>query len=95
MLQVTDTAAMAFRAFLDREDVSGTAIRLESAASSDGDASAQIRMAPVEAPIEGDTQAIATGVEIYVAPELSEPLSDALIDAEVTPEGAHLVLRKA
>jgi Fe-S cluster assembly iron-binding protein IscA len=94
MLQVSDTAAIAFREFLDRDDVPGTAIRLEPAAGPSEDSSAEIRMSAVDAPTKGDVRAAATGVDIFVAPELSEPLDDAILDAEVTPQGAQLVLRK-
>jgi Fe-S cluster assembly iron-binding protein IscA len=93
MLQVSDTAAMAFKTFLDADEGSASAIRLELVPTAGDDSSASIRFAAVEVPTEGDQRADTTIVDVYVAPELTEPLADALLDAEVTPEGAELVIR--
>ncbi|MGZ4113885.1 MAG: hypothetical protein ACXVQT_02260 [Actinomycetota bacterium] len=93
MVQVSDTAATAFRAFLANEE-GATVIRLELAPMPGDDTMAAIRFAAVEAPAEGDIQADAPGVEIFISPELNEPLSDAVIDAQATPDGTELVIRR-
>ncbi len=93
MLQVTDTAALAVKSFLEDERTQGSALRLELSAPDDGSSSPAIRFTPVEAPAPGDVLAEAADVDIFVSSDLSDPLSDALLDARVTPEGTELVLR--
>jgi Fe-S cluster assembly iron-binding protein IscA len=93
MLQVSDTAAMAFRAFLDTES-EANAIRLELTRMPEDESVTAIRFAAVDAPSEGDVQASASDVEVFVAPELNEPLSNAVIDTQMTPDGAELVIRR-
>jgi Fe-S cluster assembly iron-binding protein IscA len=93
MVHVSNTAATAFRAFLANEE-GATVIRLELAPMPGDETMAAIRFAAVEAPAEGDIQADAPGVEIFISPELNEPLSDAVIDAQTTPDGTELVIRR-
>ncbi len=45
-----------------------------------------------EEPLEGDQVTEQEGTEIYVAPELAEPLADSVLDVEDTPEGPQLTL---
>lgn len=48
-----------------------------------------------EDPIEGDHKvADQEGFEVYLAPELVEPLAEAMIDATATDQGTQLVLRE-
>lgn len=92
MLQVSDSAASAFRAFLDGEE-DANVIRLELTGMPDDDSAAAIRFTAVEAPADGDVRAEAANVGIFVAPELTEPLSNAVIDTQSTPDGTELVIR--
>jgi Fe-S cluster assembly iron-binding protein IscA len=52
-----------------------------------------IRIAFVEAPDQADHVAERSGTEVYVAPEVAEPLSDAVMDIEDTDVGPQLVFR--
>jgi Fe-S cluster assembly iron-binding protein IscA len=46
-----------------------------------------------EAPAEGDEVTDQAGTEIYIAPEVAEPLAGTVLDIEQTPEGAQLILK--
>jgi Fe-S cluster assembly iron-binding protein IscA len=46
-----------------------------------------------EGPGEGDEVTEQAGTEIYVAPEVAEPLADSKLDLENTPEGPQLVIK--
>jgi Fe-S cluster assembly iron-binding protein IscA len=91
MLQVTEAAATVFKEILQREDVTGEAIRLAPVTDPAGEP--DIALQTVEGPREGDAQTEATGVEVFVAEDLAQPLDAAVLDAEGTGEGARLVLR--
>ncbi|MGH7855923.1 MAG: hypothetical protein ACREQY_01235 [Candidatus Binatia bacterium] len=45
-------------------------------------------------PTEGDQVAVSEGQRIFVASELVDQLSDAVIDAHPTPDGTGLVLKQ-
>jgi Fe-S cluster assembly iron-binding protein IscA len=45
-------------------------------------------------PAEGDQVVESEGTTLCVDPDLAEPLADTVIDAEQTPEGPQLVLRR-
>jgi hypothetical protein len=47
----------------------------------------------VSSPKEGDAEGQAPGLDVFVAPELSDPLNEALLDARQTQEGPELFLR--
>lgn len=92
MLQVTEAAMGALKA-----------LRTESEASDDAAARFQLMTAGgrqgigfafPEDPIEGD-QKVADdgGLQVYVAPELAEPLSGAVVDARNSEAGTELFLR--
>lgn len=91
MLQITDTAASAFRDILARDDVSGQAIRLVPERKSDGQAG--ISLEAIAEPAPADAVAEATGVRVVVAPELAPSLDDAVLDANPTDEGAEFFIR--
>jgi Fe-S cluster assembly iron-binding protein IscA len=91
MLQVTDAAASVFRAMLQLEEVSGSAVRLMPTAAPQG--MVGVTMQPVEGPAPDDTPAEAAGVDVYVAPELAEPLAASTLDARDTAEGPELFIR--
>lgn len=53
---------------------------------------AALALAFAEDPIDGDHVTEQDGTDIYVAPELSEPLAASVLDVEDTPEGPQLTL---
>jgi len=91
MLQITDTAASAFRDILAREDVAGSAIRLAPEPQADGGAS--ITLQAIDQPAPSDAPAQAAGVQVVVAPELAASLEDAILDARPTERGTEFYIR--
>ncbi|HEX6332503.1 MAG TPA: hypothetical protein VF129_14625 [Actinomycetota bacterium] len=85
MLQVTESAAFAFRTILQQEDVPGSAIRLAPAMESDGQVG--IRLQAVDQPQPEDAATSAEGVAVVVAPELAEALDDSILDAKQSDQG--------
>lgn len=51
-----------------------------------------LALAFAEQPAEGDQVSEQAGTEIYVAPELAEPLADQVLDVAETPDGTALTL---
>jgi Fe-S cluster assembly iron-binding protein IscA len=90
MLQVTESAEALFRQLLDREDVTGNAIRIQPVPGPEGEAVVSFEV--VEQPETNDAPAESPGVDIYVAPELTEPLGAARLDARETDRGSELFL---
>jgi len=91
MLQITDTAASAFRDILAQEDVQGSAIRLAPETQADGRGGIALEAIDQPAPADAPTQA--RGVEVVVAPELAPSLEDAVLDARPTEQGAEFFIR--
>ncbi|HSJ50782.1 MAG TPA: hypothetical protein VLA90_05780 [Actinomycetota bacterium] len=85
MLQVTQSAAFAFRTILQREDVPGSAIRLAPAMEREGEVG--IRLQAVDRPAPEDAETDAEGVDVVVAPELAEALQDSILDARQSDQG--------
>ena len=54
-----------------------------------------IGIAFTETPEQGDEVGEQDGTNLFVAPEVAEPLSAALLDAEESPEGVRLTLKTA
>ena len=92
MLQITDTAASAFREILAQEDVPGQAIRLVPERKSDGQAG--ISLEAIDEPAPADAQAEAKGVRVVVSPELAPKLDDAVLDANPTEQGTEFFIRQ-
>ncbi|HZD18259.1 MAG TPA: hypothetical protein VE669_08970 [Actinomycetota bacterium] len=90
MLQVTDSAASAFRDILAKEDVPGNAIRLAPEMQADGKGG--ISLQAISEPAPTDSPAEAPGVQVVVAPELAASLDDAVLDARPTEQGAEFFL---
>ena len=65
MLEVTQKASDAFRTFLERTDVQGSAIKLVPEASSDGETG--IGVQPIEQPGPNDVATSSPGVVVVVA----------------------------
>jgi hypothetical protein len=90
VLEVTDATVSYLKALLPLDTDPATAIRIEPSHNSDGDALITFR--PVKAPHAGDVQALATDLDVFVAPEVAETLASSVLD--VAPdEAGRLVLR--
>lgn len=90
MLQVTEAAISVFKGILQREEVSGGAIRLAPVTGPTGES--EIAIQTVEGPREGDAPTQATNPEVFVDQDLAQPLDAAVLDAEETERGTKLVL---
>ena len=91
MLQVTEAAASILRQAIERPEVPGTAIRIQPVPTPAGESS--IGFQPVTSPNEGDAEGRAPGLVVFVAPELSDPLDQAVLDTRQTQEGTELFVR--
>jgi Fe-S cluster assembly iron-binding protein IscA len=91
MLQVTEAAASILRQAVEAPEVPGSAVRIQPVQSPAGEPA--ISFQPVGGPEEGDAEGDAPGLDVFVAPELSDPLDEAVLDARETQEGAELFLR--
>lgn len=92
MLQVTDAAVSVFQEILQREDVSGGAIRLAPVTGPTGES--EIGIQTVEGPRVGDAPTEAADLDVFVAEDLARPLDAAVLDAEETEKGGtKLVIR--
>ncbi len=91
MLQVTESAVSALNEARAAQEVPDShGVRVFAQADESGQAA--LALAFAEEPAEGDEITEQSGTEIYVAPELAEPLSESKLDVEDTPEGAQLTI---
>lgn len=91
MLQITDTAASAFRDILARDEVRGQAIRLVPETTSNGRGG--ISVEAIDEPSPADAEAQASGVRVVVAEELVATLDDAVLDAKPSEQGTEFFIR--
>lgn len=92
MLQVTTAAATALAEVRDAQDLPDSyGVRI--AAQPDPSGQVGIALQFAEVPEAGDEVTPTDGPDVYVAPELAEPLSGSLIDVDDTPEGPQLVIK--
>ena len=91
MLHVTDSAASAVKALLQREEVQGSAIRLAANPLPDGNTG--ITFQAVDRPGPDDAKSAASDLDVFVSPELVPALDTAVLDARDTSEGTELFLR--
>jgi Fe-S cluster assembly iron-binding protein IscA len=91
MLQITDTAASAFRDILAREEVRAQAIRLVPGTRTNGRSG--ISLEAINEPAPADAEARAQGVRVVVAEELASTLDDAVLDAKPTEQGTEFFIR--
>jgi hypothetical protein len=95
MLQVTDAAVSVLKREVLREgdeDASARAVRIHTAATSNGQQALAIQ--PVEGPQSGDVPTEAADLDVFISPELAAPLDSAVLDARETPEGVQIFLRE-
>jgi Fe-S cluster assembly iron-binding protein IscA len=91
MLQVTDSAISVLQeARAAQELPESVGVRVFAQTGNDGQAALAVAFA--EAPMEGDQVTEQGGTEIYVAPEVAEPLADSMLDVQDTVEGPQLAL---
>jgi Fe-S cluster assembly iron-binding protein IscA len=91
LFQVSDDAVSVLREARAAQEVPDTyGVRVSAQADETGEAA--LALAFAEAPAEGDEVTEQAGTEIYVAPELAEPLATSMLDVEDTPEGPQLAL---
>jgi Fe-S cluster assembly iron-binding protein IscA len=91
VLQVTESAVSALNEARETQEVPASfGVRVFAQADENGDPA--LALAFAEEPVEGDEVTEQNGTEIYVAPELVEPLAGSMLAVEDTPEGAQLAL---
>jgi Fe-S cluster assembly iron-binding protein IscA len=90
MLHVTDAAVTVFKEILDREDVTGSAIRRAAVEQPTG--GSEIALQAVDGPREDDAPTEADGVDVFVDANLAVPLDTAVLDTEDTETGPKLVV---
>ena len=91
MLQVTESAVSVLRETRAAQEIPDS-FGVRVFANADENGQATLALAFAEEPDEGDQVTEQDGTEIYVAPELAEPLADSKLDVEETPEGPQLAL---
>lgn len=93
MLSITSNAAQVVSSIRQEQGVpDGFGLRVYAQQGTEGTA---VQLAFTKEPSEGDQIGDSEGVKLFVAPELTEPLSDSVIDVEKTPDGAAgLVLKQ-
>jgi Fe-S cluster assembly iron-binding protein IscA len=94
MLQITDAAVAALeeaRAAQQVPDDHG--VRVSAQPDPNDGANTVLALGFIEEPAEGDHVTDQAGTDIYIAPEVAEPLADTVLDIEQTPEGAQLILK--
>ena len=94
MLQITDAAVAALeeaRAAQQVPDDHG--VRVSAQPDPNDGANTVLALGFIDAPAEGDHVTDQAGTDIYIAPEVAEPLADTVLDIEQTPEGAQLILK--
>ena len=92
MLQVTDSAANVLREAREAQDLPDTfGVRVSAQPSPTGEMAVSLAFA--EGPQEDDEVTGHQGTQVFVAPEVVEPLSEAVIDVEDTADGPQLAIR--
>lgn len=97
MLQVTDAAVSMLKSEIlhegePQQEMSATAIRILQVATDDGRQT--LTLQPVMGPEPGDAPAEAADLDVFVTSELAGPLDSSVLDAQVTSEGAEILLRE-
>lgn len=92
MLQVSPSAVAALEQARTAQQVPDShGVRIFAEPDDNGQVAVSLGFS--EEPADGDQVTEEGGTEIYVAPELAEPLAESVVDLEDTPEGAQLVIR--
>ncbi|HWB71566.1 MAG TPA: hypothetical protein VG452_05045 [Egibacteraceae bacterium] len=92
MLHVSENAAAALENVRSTEGLPESyGVRLSGGQEAGGDI--VVRLAFVETPEEADQVTEQSGTEVYVAPEVAEPLSTAVMDVRDSDAGLQFVFR--
>jgi iron-sulfur cluster assembly protein len=92
MLRLSDTAVAVLKeARTEAGAPEDAGVRLESVPN--GHEMAKVRVEFADAPEQGDEVFEESGLRVFLSSKLVEPLSDRVLDADITPEGPHLALR--
>lgn len=92
MLQLSENAATALEEARSAQDVpEGYGVRIAAQPGPDGQMG--IALGFVEQPLEGDEVTEQSGTELYIAPEVAEPLADSMLDVESGDQGQELVIK--
>jgi Fe-S cluster assembly iron-binding protein IscA len=92
MLELTPTAAASLTSLRSRSGFPDNfGIRIFRSVTSDAQAGVQFDF--VEGPQPDDQVGETEATQFYVAPEVAQPLDNAVLDAEDTPEGTQLILK--
>ena len=92
MLQVSDSAAAVLREARDAQEVPDTfGVRISGQPTADGEMT--VALAFAEEPSGNDEVTQEGDPQIFVAPEVAEPLAEAVLDVESTPDGPQLAIR--
>lgn len=93
MLSMTSSAADAVNEICEERGLPiDVGVRVYNAARNNGQG--EVQMAFVAEPMAGDAVTEAEGRRLFLAPDVAEPLADAVIDALETPQGKQLILRQ-
>ena len=92
MLQVSDTAITALEAARNAQELPESfGVRVFGQRTDTGQMAVSLAFA--EVPLEDDEVTEQDGTQLFIAPEVAEPLSDSVIDLEDTPQGPELVIK--
>ena len=92
MLQVSDSAVAVLEEARTAQDLPDTlGIRISGQATQAGEI--EVLLGFSEEPSENDEVTEQAGTRIFVAQEIAEPLSDAMLDIEDTPSGPQLAIK--
>ena len=91
MLKVSDSAVSVLEETRTAQEVPESyGVRVFANADESGQPT--LALAFAEQPAEGDEVTQQHGTQVYVAPEVAEPLADSVLDVEQTPEGPQLAV---
>lgn len=92
MLRLSENAAAALENVRVAEGVPESyGVRLSGGQEPDGNI--VINVAFVETPEDADQVTEQSGTEVYIAPEVADPLSTAMMDVQAADDGLQLVFR--
>jgi Fe-S cluster assembly iron-binding protein IscA len=92
MLQVSETAITALQAARDAQELPDSfGVRVFGEPTDSGQMAVSLTFA--EVPLENDQVTEQDGTQLFIAPEVAEPLSASVIDLEDTAQGPELVIK--
>lgn len=92
MLQVSDAAAAVLEETRSAEELPET-VGVRVFAQPDPSGDMQVSLTFAEEPLPDDEVTEQAGTQVYIAPEVAEPLSDSVLDLEQAADGPQLVIK--